>query len=455
MSSAQAISLPNKPAFATPYRMRWGRMGHPISHEVQTWLLFWPLLTLVARQAVFVSGPARTAMAIQHGAAMAGARASHNYIYVNLALLFGFVFAGHSQIWDTLKKNRLIIVSLVLAVCSAMWSASPTITLQMCVEVGLCTLFACYLSTRYTTERLMELVVFMGVASALLSILFALALPSYGIFQGYSGGAWQGICTSKNTLGITMAYLLTPVFFTTSYSRGRRLAYGALILFLIYKSQSRGAWIDTAAMIAFVVSLGLIRRARAREAALLLLIIATAGVATVALGIHFWPLLATKMGKDASMTGRTDIYIEVWHSIMKQPVFGYGFGGFWFPGSLESQRVGLALGWPNIGYSENGILELALQTGFTGVALVMTMLGRAVGQGARLLRSADYSPRIGWFLTILFLAALTNIDAGWFMTSDTLDWLLIVVACVSLNQEMAHRVLPPLIAQPTPVKLQA
>ncbi len=93
-------------------------------------------------------------------------------------------------------------------------------------------------------------------------------------------------------------------------------------------------------------------------------------------------------------------------------------------------------GWPNIGYAENGILELALQIGFLGVGLVIAMIARAVVQGVRLLRSPHYSPRVGWFLTILFLAALTNIDAGWFLTSDTLDWVLILVSCIGLNEEM-------------------
>ncbi len=407
----------------------------PVSQQVLTWLLFWPLLTLIARQAVYFAGPARTAAVIQNGAAVAGARASHYYLYVNLLFLAGFVAAGHRQIWTIVKRNWLLIVMMVLAVCSAMWSASPQITLQMCIEVGLCTLFACYLSTRYTTEHLMELMVFMGVASGLLSILFALALPSFGVFQGYGGGAWQGITTHKNTLGISMAFLLSPIFFTNAYGRDRKLAYGALMLFLIYKSQSRGAWIDTAGMLLFVGSLFLIRRARAREATLMLVIMATTCLATVALAVHYWPIIAEHMGKDASMTGRTAIYAEVWRSIMKRPVFGYGFGGFWFPGSLESQRVGLVLAWPNIGYSENGILELALQTGFAGVGLVAAMIGKAIVQGVHLARSIHYSPRVGWFLTILVLAGLTNLDAGWLMTSDTLDWVLIVVSCIGLNEE--------------------
>ncbi len=156
---------------------------------------------------------------------------------------------------------------LGLAVCSALWSASPQITIQMSIQVGICAFFACYLSTRFTTEHLMQLLIFMGVASALLSIFFALALPAYGVFQGYKGGAWQGICDHKNTLGISMAFLLTPVFFTSAYGRGRKLLYSALLLFLIYKSQSRSAWFDTAGMILFVAWLTLARRIRARELA--------------------------------------------------------------------------------------------------------------------------------------------------------------------------------------------
>lgn len=426
------------PAAATAYSRREprGRAHTPVSQEVLTWLLFWPLLTLIARQTVYFAGPARTAEAYQNGAAAAGPRASHYYLYFNALYLFLVVLAGYRPVLALLKRNPLIPAMFVLAVCSSLWSASPTITLQMCVQVGLCTFFACYLGTRFTTERLMQVLIFMGVASALLSILFALTLPAYGVFQGYEGGAWQGICNHKNSLGLSMAFLLSPVFFTSTYSRGRRVLYSLLLVFLIYKSQSRGAWFDTVGMCLFAAWLHLICRVRIRELTFVLFMTAVLVVGTVAFGFHYWPLLASSMGKNASMSGRTGIYAEVWRSIMKHPLLGYGFGGFWFPGSLESQRVGLALAWPNIGYSENGILELALQTGFIGVGLVFAMIARAVAQGIRLLRSPHYSPRVGWFLTILFLAALTNIDAGWFMTSDTLDWVLIVVSCIGMNNEI-------------------
>jgi len=154
--------------------------------------------------------------------------------------------------------------------------------------------------------------------------------------------------------------------------------------------------------------------------------------------VGYFSNLAALVGKDPTMSGRFRIYKEVWLAIVKRPVLGYGLGGFWFPGSLESQRLGLAIGWANIGYSESGILELALQIGSLGVAFLLAMIATAVIRAVKLLRSPFYTPRVGWFLTILVLAMLTNIDAGWFLTADTLDWVLIVIACIGLNEEWAR-----------------
>jgi exopolysaccharide production protein ExoQ len=405
-----------------------------VSRQVLSWMLFWPLLTLIARQAVYFAGPARSAEAYQDISAMAS-RGPHNYLYVNLLFLLGFVLAGHRKILIALQRNPLIPAMLVLTFCSALWSLAPDTTLRMCVQVGLCTLFACYLATRFTTEHLMQLVIFMGVTSAVLSVLFVLLLPAYGVFQGYGGNAWQGVTSHKNTLGISMVYLLSPVFFTSQYGRGRKFLYSGLILFMIAMSQSRGAWVDTAGMLAFVAWLHFVRRVRSRELRIILLMTVTIGSVTAALAVHFWPLIAQTMGKSASMSGRTGIYIEVLRSILKHPLLGYGMGGFWYPGSLESKRIGLVLGWPNIGYSESGFLELALQIGFLGVGLVIAFLFRATAQGIRLVRTAHYSPRLGWFLTILFLSALSNVEGGWFLTAETLDWVLIVVACIGMNEE--------------------
>jgi exopolysaccharide production protein ExoQ len=428
---------------SAPARAFW--LGPSLSHGARprsaqlslpllTALLFWPLLTLIARQTVYFSGPAHSSYAITYG----GARGTHVFLYLNFAILGAFAAAGWPGIWIRLKQNLLLSATLLLALSSVLWTSSVKITVQMFIQISLCALFACYLSIRLSTRQLMQILMFMGVIASLLSIFFALALPSYGIFAGYGTSAWQGICTHKNTLGVSSAYLLLPAFFATQYSRSVRCAYGLLLVLLIFLSQSRGAWFYTLGVVVFVGWLHLYRRLRRSSALLLILITGAIGIALLVLLAVYFPTLAAAVGKDPTMSGRFKIYEEVWLAILKKPLLGYGLGGFWFPGSLESQRLGLAIGWANIGYSENGILELALQIGFVGVALVLGMIATAVVRAIKLLRSPFYTPRVGWFLTIIVLAMLTNIDAGWFLTADTLDWLLILIACIGLNEEWAR-----------------
>ena len=406
----------------------------PISQQVLTWTLFWPTLCLIARQAPYFAGPARDALSYEQGAAAGAGTDYHVALYITLAFQAVFAVLAMRSIWATLKRNALITAGLVLILSSTLWSSAPGNTLRMGVEVCLCTLFACYLAARLAPDKLMSFLMLMGVAASLLSILFVIALPSYGIFAGYGGAAWNGICDHKNTLGLSMAYLLTPVFFVHRHRRLHRTLYVGLILFLIAMSQSRGAWIYTAGMLCFVGLLKLSQRLRRHESIVLVLVCL---FLTVLLGFAFikwFGLIAPMLGKSASMSGRTDIYREVWHSIMKSPILGYGYGSFWGV-NPEAERIGLTIGWPNIGYSESGILELALQLGFVGVALVVLMIGRAGIQAARLFRSPHYSSQTGWYITILFLAALTNIDAGWLLVSGTLDWVMILIACIGLETE--------------------
>jgi O-antigen ligase len=431
-----ALSVPaRRPFFLASSQSQGARVrAARLSLPLLTALLFWPLLTLIARQTVYFSGPSRSSYAILYGAA----RGSRVFLYLNYAILGAFVAMGWPGIWIRLKQNLLLSAILALSLSSVLWTSSTKITVQMFVQISLCTLFACYLSIRVSTRQLMQILIFMGVAASLLSILFAIALPSYGIFAGYGTTAWQGITNHKNALGVGSAYLLLPAFFATEYSRSKRCAYGALLILLIVLSQSRGAWFYTLGIISFIAWMQFYRRLRRSESLLLLLITGVAFLSLILLIIAYFPNLAAMIGKDPTMSGRFKIYEEVWQAILKKPLLGYGLGGFWFPGSLESQRLALTIGWANIGYSENGFLELALQIGLLGVTLLVAMLGTAFIRAARLLRSPFYSPRVGWYLSILVLAMLTNIDAGWFLTADTLDWVLIVIACIGLNQEWAH-----------------
>jgi exopolysaccharide production protein ExoQ len=265
------------------------------------------------------------------------------------------------------------------------------------------------------------------------SIVFALALPSYGIFAGYGGGAWQGICLHKNTLGYSMAYLLTPIFFLADIPRWQKVVYSLLALFVIAMSQSKGAWLSICPTLAFVGLLFLSRRLRSQEKILLWIATALVGLILVALTVTHFDALAGVLGKDPSMSGRTDIFRLVSQAVLKRPALGYGYGGFWNT-APEAERVGLTIGWTGIGYAENGVLELATQLGLVGVALVVLMVAQALWRACCFPSSHRPRPSVEWFSTVLLLAIFQNLDAGWLIASGDFSWVLILIACIGIHQ---------------------
>jgi exopolysaccharide production protein ExoQ len=437
--------MPNE--YAGPTLTPWpfaqaGPLELPTWQQMLTWLLFLPLICLIAGQMPYFSGPPRDAAVYEMGAAAGPGVDYHATLYLGMALEAVFAATALRSIGTVLKRNLLIPVGVGLVFLSSLWSASPGYPLRLGLQLMLATLFACYLSVRMSADRLMRLMMFLGAATALLSILFALALPSYGIFAGYDGNAWNGICNHKNTLGLAMAYLLAPAFFVESCSRTRRALYIALLTGVLVMSQSRGGWVCGAGVFLFAAFLTSLQRLRQREALAFMLTAAIAIAVVAVAAVQWFGVIAPMLGKTTSMSGRTDIYREVWHSVLKAPLLGYGYGSFWHI-TPEAARIGIAVGWTNIGYSESGVLELALQLGFVGVALVMVMLGRAALQGFRLLRTNFYTPRVGWYLTILVLAVLSDIDTGRLLFPSTIDWCMVLIACIGLDAETRHAVYAP------------
>jgi exopolysaccharide production protein ExoQ len=203
-------------------------------------------------------------------------------------------------------------------------------------------------------------------------------------------------------------------------------------------SQSRGAWFDTAGVLMFVAWLKLSHRVKKQEFFLSVIVTVAIAVFLVALGVAYYEPFLRWIGKDPTMTGRTEIYAAVVQSILKHPALGYGFGAFWFL-NPESVTIGMKIGWTSIGYAENGILEMGLQLGIVGLVLIFFPVFRAMRQGIRLLQTRSYNPRIGWFLAILFLELITNIEAGWPLAATTLSWTLTIIAVVGLANEYRNR----------------
>jgi len=113
----------------------------------------------------------------------------HFTLYMQMAFQFAFFLAAPKQILRLLRQNLLLLACLVLIFASVLWTENLGNTLRMGTEVVLLTLFVCYLRVRFSTQALMRLLIFDGVATAISSAVW----PSHYPLMEYSPGMGEGV----------------------------------------------------------------------------------------------------------------------------------------------------------------------------------------------------------------------------------------------------------------------
>ena len=111
------------------------------------------------------------------------------------------------------------------------------------------TLFAFYLTERFTRRQQMELLSVVGACIAIGSGHHGGSLaPQFGVDHQLHEGAWQGLFTQKNACAEAILFLLTPAMaFPASgrYGQMLRAVYVVLCLSIILMTQSRTGWAIT------------------------------------------------------------------------------------------------------------------------------------------------------------------------------------------------------------------
>ena len=138
-----------------------------------------------------------------------------------------------------------------------------------------------------------------------------------------------------------------------------------------------------------------------------------------------------------TLTGRTGIWRAVTESIAKRPLFGYGYQAFWLGLEGESYRVILAVSWV-LAQAQNGFLDVMLEMGVVGLAVVVLVFGFAFRDGmVCLFRSQDDTRlrAVEWYLTIVILTLIYNLDESFLFDPKHLGSMMFLLACVGLKIE--------------------
>lgn len=370
--------------------------------------------------------------------------------FLNYAISVGLLMLRWRQVVYVIKKDRFNQILLAVVVFSYFWSAAPSVTIVRSLALAGTNLFGLYFATRYSLKEQLRLLAWAFWIAIVLSFVFAIALPKYGVMSGTHSGKWRGMFTHKNALGKSMV-LSSLVFLLTALNEQKNKLFwwcglgSSIFILTMSKSSSAIVTLLIVGLMFLIV--------RAVRLPYLLMPPTLILLSIIGLFLNLWladnaTALLGSIGKDATLTGRSDLWPAVLDKIWERPWFGYGFSGFWGDNKSEGAYVWRVTGWdpPN---AHNGMLDIWLDLGLFGLSIYLIgfTIGLVGGIGwVRRNQSFDAF----WPVMYLLYFWFSNQTESAFLRQNDIYWLLYIVVTFSL---LAPKSSPKMI--PVPLMTEA
>jgi O-antigen ligase len=148
------------------------------------------------------------------------------------------------------------------------------------------------------------------------------------------------------------------------------------------------------------------------------------------LALHNLDAVTGVLGRNASLTGRVGIWQLAISSIERNPLHGYGYSAFWDADSPEATRIREEVNW-STPHAHNGYIDLTLETGFAGLALLIATY-LVAGRRAIDCLQRGVEREAMWPLVYLGFFVLYQFTEGSLVAGNTLYWILFVAVCFSV-----------------------
>jgi O-antigen ligase len=336
--------------------------------------------------------------------------------------------------------DRWLLAILAIAFVSILWSQAPVLTAQRCF--GLLGTFICglYLRSRFSTREILRIVALAAMILAAITILFVVIFPGQ-VHDPLYTSAWRGPFQQKNGLGRVMAMgILATILGGLGTNRILGVLGVGMTSLVLLKTDSHTS------LLALVMAIGLaaiarwLRRPDRRLAALGAVFI------LMSLWIPFtlWiggPLGALDgVGRDSTLTGRSQLWSEVWSAIHHHEILGTGFGAFWRVSSSEVQHIWSGIGW-QAPHAHNGFLDAWLELGLVGVMVITLCLVRnLVCNLKRIMRGGFGDAAAIVHLVIFSFIIVMNLSESALFRQNSL--FLILMVAFGLRARSDRRPLP-------------
>jgi O-antigen ligase len=280
----------------------------------------------------------------------------------------------------------LAIWLAIFLLLSFLWSGNPQSTISQGTVYLFAVVGAIGIASNLETDEFMKLVAGICGWAAFCSLVLAVVMPS----AVYSAeGDFRGICSQKNVLGKAMMVgALASLHGIRASKRHEWHGYIVLITVTIACFLSKSTTSLTTILMFCSTSLVSNLMRRGGVARILGFAVAFLAAAMASVGVVFQDAMLEMMGKDPTLTGRTEIWGYVISDIYQKPLLGWGYNGFWFLDNPAAAQIDDAVHW-FVPQAHNGLLEILLSVGLVGAVFFLFVLGRNIILGIGCRRTSE------------------------------------------------------------------
>lgn len=308
--------------------------------------------------------------------------------------------------WSSVVRNNVWLAALIgWMLVSILWSDMPLRSFRSWIKEGIAIVMALVIFTEAAPQEACRSVIRRTTCILIpFSVLLVKYYPYLGaVYNRHSDRVqWIGVTLQKNSLGhlcFISIFFLVWTFVKRWNGRDRpvRMYEAAaeilLLLMTLWLLRGPSMWAASATAM-FALSGGLIafftllwtKKHRIRLGAMtwgaITGCIVAFGIITPLVGGSTVTSFTSAVGRDTTLTGRTEIWAGLLPDLKNQPILGYGFSGFWTNARIREHEIQQA---------HNGYLDMWLQLGFAGLLLTAVFLISCAIRAHKILeRDFDY-----------------------------------------------------------------
>jgi exopolysaccharide production protein ExoQ len=368
------------------------------------------------------------------------------FLVVQLAI-FGLTLFFMALRWEyfakVMTRPRLVWLYVILSVVSCLWTGDPSASFRRALFLLATTLFGFYFAGRYSLREQMLMVTSALGICVFSHLTFGLLFPAYAQHNMYFAGAWRGLMSHKNSLAQTSVFAAVMFQLVMPFSQSFIWPWVGLITatLMVVLSTSKTGLVT---LLLFSLLLPILRLLRAKTikvqlATLTLVLLLTTIVAVIGANLDS---IFLALGRNATLTGRTDIWAVLIDKVSRRPWFGYGFKSFW-SGGVNGEAIDLL--YSNnyvVDTAHNGFLDIALELGLVGLGIFCLSLLMNFQRSLSWLRQTR-SPEGLYVIFVMIYWVAYNLTESTVPDAYSLSWVLYAAVTTSmLIYPFPHEALP-------------